>query len=142
NDLIRPAQLVFINFARNLVGSAAGYTDLLDAIRQAQKTTPDNENGQRSFYAMDRKTHEYIAGPEVTRKALADSLPQGMELKDVLVGVVPKGLFLAYQETPEFQTRENSPMVRTWFVFQNNPALRGADVTEARSTLDTGAGGN
>src|SRR5690606_2555899 len=57
NDLIRPAQLVFINFARNLVGSAAGYTDLLDAIRQAQKTTPDNENGQRSFYAMDRKTH-------------------------------------------------------------------------------------
>lgn len=142
DDLIRPAQLVFINYSRNLVGASDGYDDLLDAIKVAQRTTPDNENGQRTLYALDPETHEYLAGPEVNRESLDESLPDGTELADVQVERVPRGLFLAFQEAAELQTRANSTLIRTWFVFQNNPALRGADVTEARSTLNTGTSNN
>lgn len=138
NDLIQPAQLVFINFSQNVVPPVEGDTDLLKAIRTAQRTTPDNDRGTRTLYALDRETNAYIAGPEVTRQALEDSLPRGTELSDVRVEAVPQGLFLAFQEQAELQTRESSTVRRSWLVFQNNPGLTGRDVTEARSTLDTG----
>ena len=138
NDLIQPAQLVFINFSQNVVPPVEGETDLLKAIRTAQRTEPDNDRGTRTLYALDRQTNAYIAGPEVTRIALEESLPRGTELADVRVEAVPKGLFLAFQEQAELQTRENSTVRRSWLVFQNNPGLTGRDVTEARSTLDTG----
>jgi SecD/SecF fusion protein len=142
SDLIQPAQLVFINFNQNVVPPPEGQPEILDAIRTAQKTAPDNDRGLPSFYALDTKTKQLIAGPEKTRQALDDSLPRGMDLADVQVERVPRGLFLAYQEAPELQTRADSAKVRTWFVFQNNPGLTGNDVTEARSTIDTGVGGN
>ncbi|MFP5450940.1 MAG: protein translocase subunit SecD [Thermoleophilia bacterium] len=138
NDLIQPAQLVFINFSQNVVPPVEGETDLLKAIRTAQRTEPDNDRGTRTLYALDKQTNAYIAGPEVTRIALEESLPRGTELADVRVEAVPKGLFLAFQEQAELQTRENSTVRRSWLVFQNNPGLTGRDVTEARSTLDTG----
>ena len=137
NDLIQPAQLMFINFNQNVVPPIEGEPDLLKAIRTAQSTTPDNDRGQRTLYALDKRTHEYLAGPELTRKALQDTLPRGRELKDVQVEAVPRGLFLAYQHE-QLQTRTDASGRRIWFVFQNNPGLTGADVTEARSTLDTG----
>jgi SecD/SecF fusion protein len=138
NDLIQPAQLVFINFSQNVVPPVEGETDLLKAIRTAQRTEPDNDRGTRTLYALDKQTNAYIAGPEVTRIALEESLPRGTELADVRVEAVPQGLFLAFQEQAELQTRENSTVRRSWLVFQNNPGLTGRDVTEARSTLDTG----
>jgi SecD/SecF fusion protein len=138
SDLIQPAQLVFINFSQNVVPPVEGDTDLLKAIRTAQRTEPDNDRGTRQLYALDKETNAYIAGPEVTRVALEESLPRGTELADVRVEAVPQGLFLAFQEQAELQTRENSTVRRSWLVFQNNPGLTGRDVTEARSTLDTG----
>ena len=55
---------------------------------------------------------------------------------------MPEGLFLAFEETERFQTRQSGTEQR-WFVFQNNPGLTGQDVSSASSRLETqGIGGN
>ena len=54
---------------------------------------------------------------------------------------MPRGLFLAYEETQKLQTRDAGTQ-KTWYVFQNNPGLTGADVTSARSTIQTGGLGS
>lgn len=143
-DLIQPAQLVFINFEQNLVGGAPpdGFNRLYDAVLLAGRTQPKSTNGLPAFYAFDRSTKELLKGPDATRAALAAEFPDKRIPPTAEVREVPQGLFLAYQKAQRFQTRQ-SGLEQRWFVFQNNPGLTGQDVTEARATRQQGAlGGN
>ena len=141
-DLIQPAQLTFINFEANVVGPQEGNTSLYEAVRLAGRTEPDDDRGLPAFYAFDRETKELLAGPDPDRRTLREEFPNDRIPANAEVRVVPQGLFLAYQETERFQTRESGTEQR-WFVFQNNPGLTGQDITEARAQRQTGGlGGN
>ncbi len=50
SDLIAPAQLMFINFERNVV-NPEGETDLYKAVTLATNTTPDQVRRQPTHYA-------------------------------------------------------------------------------------------
>jgi SecD/SecF fusion protein len=66
-----------------------------------------------------------------------DRIPPNAEVVEV-----PRGLFLAFEETQRFETRESGTEQR-WYVFQNNPGLTGQDVSSASARLETqGIGGN
>ncbi len=142
NDLINPAQLMFIPFEANVVGDQAGTTSLYEAAKLAERTEPEEARGLPSFYAFDRETKELLAGPESDRLSLREAFPNNRIPPNAEVVVVPKGLFIASEETQRFQTRESSTETR-WHVFQNNPGLTGQDVSSASARLETqGIGGN
>ena len=144
NDLIQPAQLVFINFEANVVDQA-GTPKLSDAIALAGRTTPKGTRpgARATFYAMD-KDGNYLSGPAPDRQSLAENFPGNTIPAGVNVGEVPKGLFLAYEERGLSTRSANSgPQQRIWYVFQNNPGLVGRDISEARSTISNpGIGGS
>ena len=98
NDLIQPAQLVFINFEANVVDQA-GTPKLSDAIALAKRTEPKGTRpgALPTYYAMD-KDGNYLFGPAPDRVSLAQNFPGNEIPAGVQVGVVPKGLFLAYEE--------------------------------------------
>ncbi len=136
-DLIQPAQLMFINFERNVV-DPQGTTDLWEAVQLAQRTTPENRRGLPTFYAFDAD-NKPVPGiqPSNERAAVVESFPDDELPEGVRIERVPRGLFIAYEESQVLQTRDAGTQ-RTYYVFQNNPGLRGADVTEASSILQTG----
>jgi SecD/SecF fusion protein len=137
-DLIQPAQLQFIAFQRNVVDEA-GTTSLWDAVQLAQRTTPASPRGEPTFYAFDEDDRPVDGvSPTTERAALLDSFPGNELPPGVRIEQVPRGLFIAYEEAPRLQTRDAGTQ-RTYFVFQNDPALRGADVTEASTTIQTGS---
>ena len=141
NDLINPAQMVFIPFEPNIVGPQDGTTSLYEAAKLAASTTPKEARGLPSFYAFDRETKELLAGPESDRVSLREAFPNNRIPDNAEVVEVPKGLFLASEETQRFQTRESATETR-WHVFQNNPGLTGQDVSSARRPpRDPGLGG-
>jgi SecD/SecF fusion protein len=135
-DLIQPAQLVFINFERNVVNKN-GEPDLYKAVQLAIDTEPTGTRGKPTFYAFRDKQAIPGIPPAPDRTTLAESFPDDVIPGDVEVLKVPRGLFLAYEEGPLLQTRDAGTR-RTWYVFQNTPGLTGADVTEARATIRTG----
>ena len=140
NDLINPAQLMFIPFEANVVGPPEG-SSLYDAAKLAERTEPDEERGLPSFYAFDRESKELLAGPESDRVTLREAFPNDRIPPNAEVVEVPRGLFLAFEET-QFETRESGTEQR-WYVFQNNPGLTGQDVSSASARLETqGIGGN
>ena len=142
NDLINPAQMVFIPFEPNIVGPQDGTTSLYEAAKLAASTTPKEARGLPSFYSFDRETKELLAGPESDRVSLREAFPNNRIPDNAEVVEVPKGLFLASEETQRFQTRESATETR-WHVFQNNPGLTGQDVSSAGARLETqGLGGN
>lgn len=142
NDLIQPAQLVFLNFERNVVDSTPSRT-LWDAVQLAKKTTPESSRGLPTYYAFDKETKQPIPGipPANTRQDLKESFPNDTIPDNVTVQVVPKGLFIAAQEDQRLQTR-NVGTQTSYLVFQNAPGLTGADITEARATIQTGGLGS
>ena len=75
NDLIQPAQLVFINFEANVVDQA-GTPKLSDAIALANRTPPKGTRpgARATFYAMD-KDGNYLFGPAPDRQSLAENFP-------------------------------------------------------------------
>ena len=141
-DLIQPAKLVFINFERNVV-NPGGETDLYKAVQLARDTTPEARTGLPTFYAFDEKTKQPIPDvpPAPTLADLQESFPNDTIPPGVEVQSVPRGLFIAFEEVQRLQTRDSGTQ-RTYYVFQNNPGLTGADVTEARATIQTGGLGS
>jgi SecD/SecF fusion protein len=143
DDLIQPAQLVFINFERNLVGPEEGDPSLYDAVKRAQRAPPPDEvrRGARpTFYAFDREDHSLLAGPERDEQSLIESFPNDRLPPNAVIERVPKEFFLAYQER-QLQTRDQGTGQRVWFVFNNNPAVVGSEVSEARVEVQTGGFG-
>jgi SecD/SecF fusion protein len=142
NDLIQPAQLVFINFEANVVDQA-GTPKLSDAIALAKRTPPKGTRpgARATFYAMD-KDGNYLFGPAPDRQSLAENFPGNTIPAGVKVGEVPKGLFLAYEERGLSTRSGSGPAQRIWYVFQNNPGLLGRDISKARSEISNpGIGG-
>ena len=141
-DLIQPAKLVFINFERNVV-NPGGETDLYKAVQLARNTPPEGRTGLPTFYAFDAETKQPIPDipPAPTAADLRESFPDNAIPAGVEVLSVPRGLFIAYEEVQRLQTRDSGTQ-RTYYVFQNNPGLTGADVTEARATIQTGGLGS
>jgi len=139
-DLIQPAQLVFINFERNVVDPDPT-TDLKAAVTLAQRTTPESTRGLPSLYAFDAKG-ALVAGPAPDRATLLESFPDNTKPAGVTIETVPKGLFIAYEEAPTLATRPDAGLTRSYWVFQNTPGLTGRDVTEASTTIQTGALGS
>ncbi len=138
-DLIQPAQLVFINFERNVLNQA-GEADLYKAVKLAIATDPKGTRGKPTLYAFKGKKEIPGISSAPDRATLKESFPDNTIPKGVEVLVVPKGLFLAFEETALFQTRDSGTR-NTWYVFQNAPGLTGADISEARGTLEaTGIG--
>ncbi len=137
-DLIQPAQLEFIAFQRNVV-DPAGTTDLYEAVKLAQRTEPRTDRGEPTFYAFDADNRPVPGiSPTTDRATLEQSFPDNEIPEGVTVERVPRGLFIAYEETARLQTRDAGTQ-RTYYVFQNDPALQGADVTEASTTIQTGS---
>ncbi len=138
-DLIQPAQLVFINYERNLVpfsSSQEGTTDLYEAVQLARRTEPTGTRGKPTFYAFKDKKEIPGVGSAPDLATLRESFPDKTIPPGVEVLKVPKGLFIAYEETQRLQTR-NAGTQKTYFVFQNTPGLTGQDVSSARGSLQT-----
>ena len=136
NDLIKPAQLLLFDFGDALVGPETGNPSLFETVQLAQRTRPEDPSaGEAQFYAFDRETKRPVGQPAVDRQTLLESLPEGTRPRDVQIERVPRGLFIAFQET-ELQTREGAGGQRTWFLFQYDPKLTGGDITEARSVIE------
>lgn len=137
-DLIQPAQLEFIAFQRNVV-DASGTNDLYEAVKLAQRTEPRTDRGEPTFYPFDAQNRPV---PDITPTtdlaALEQSFPGNEIPEGVTVERVPPGLFIAYEENPLLQTRDAGTQ-RTYYVFHNEPALQGGDVTEASTTIQTGS---
>lgn len=139
-DLIQPAQLVFINFERNVI-NPTGTDDLYQAVQLARRTKDRGTRGSPTLYAFTDKKPIPGVAPAPDRATLQESFPDNRIPPGVQVLTVPKGLFLAYEEGQRLQTRDAGTR-RTWYVFKNSPGLTGSDVTEARSTIQTGGLGS
>jgi SecD/SecF fusion protein len=141
-DLIQPAQLVFINFERNVLDEG-GTTDLLEAVRLAQRSTPEGNRGLPTFYAFDADGKPVPnVGPATDRATLLESFPGNELPAGYSIERVPRGFFIAFDEQPTLATRPEAGTTRTYYVFQNQPGLTGRDVTEASTTIQTGALGS
>ena len=140
-DLIRPAQLLFFDFEGSVEGSLEGTPNLHQVVKLAQRTEVEEPGrGEPSFYAFEEASKRLVEGPAVTRQALVESLPDNRVPPGVVIERVPKGLYIAHQQRG-LQTRDEGPTQRLYYLFQYNPQLSGADVTEARSVLQTGSFG-
>ena len=149
-NLIKPAQLAFYDYQNNVVPGTP-FTSLYNAVLQAQKTTPsDPTMGAETLYAFDKTTHQVTAGPEPitageTRaqatKALRDTVEgAGLDWAHQIVESVPKGLTIVSQEQT-LATRQNQG-ISTYQIFQDRPALTGADISSASVLANFGNGGS
>jgi SecD/SecF fusion protein len=144
NDLIRPAQLMFINFSEKIIGPEGGDPSLYNAVKRAQSATPNSKRGFPTYYAFDAKTKQQVPGTqgETDLQTLLDSFPGNRKPAGVVIEKVPQGITLAYQDRGLATRGDSGPKQRFWYVFQNEPGLTGKDITEARSTIQTGGLGS
>jgi SecD/SecF fusion protein len=132
-DLIRPAQLNFYDYEENLVGQGTLDT-LFQAVKRAQRTTPDNAELRRpAFYLFGKAPQrEFLLGPKFGRQSFDDALeaqfPQGRP-GGTTIEEVPAGLLVASEEQ---QLSQDSDLTQSQFhVLQNNPGLSGNDIERA-----------
>jgi len=149
-NLIKPAQLAFYDYENNVVAGTPS-TSLYNAVLQAQKThVADPTQGAETLYAFDKTTHQVTAGPEPitlgeTRaqatQALRDTVEgAGLTWSNQVVESVPKGLTIVSQEQT-LATRQTQG-VSTYQIFQDRPALSGADISSASVLANFGNGGS
>jgi SecD/SecF fusion protein len=148
-NLIKPAQLAFYDYENNVVTTTPS-TSLYDTVLQAQKTHVDDPTqGAETLYAFDKTTHQNTAGPEPVTvgettaqatQALRDTVEgAGLNWSDQIVESVPKGLTIVSQQET-LATRQNQG-ISTYQIFQDRPALTGADISSASVLANFGNGG-
>ncbi len=148
-NLIKPAQLAFYDYENNVVTTTPS-TSLYATVLQAQKTHVDDPTqGAETLYAFDKTTHQNTAGPEPVTvgettaqatQALRDTVEgAGLNWSDQIVESVPKGLTIVSQEET-LATRQNQG-ISTYQIFQDRPALTGADISSASVLANFGNGG-
>ena len=145
NDLIQPAQLVFINFEANVVDQA-GTPKLSDAIALANRTPPKGTRpgARATFYAMD-KDGNYLFGPAPDRQSLAENFPGNTDpgRREAWARCRRASSWPTRSGACSTRSGNSGPQQRIWYVFQNNPGLLGRDISEARSTISNpGIGGS
>ncbi len=148
-NLIKPAQLAFYDYENNVVTTSPS-SSLYDTVIKAQTTHVDDPTkGAETLYAFDKTTHANTAGPEPitvgeTRDqavtALRDTVEgAGLKWSDQVVESVPKGLTIVSQQQT-LATRQ-SQGISTYQIFQDRPALTGADISSASVLANFGNGG-
>ena len=140
-DLIRPAQLVFIDYQANFV---AQDPSLWRMVQKAQNTTPrPPAEGQVSYYLFKKNAaHDLVAGPDYEKASLLQdydgNVPAGMEIE-----TVPKGLVIFSDRQQLDPSKPDSPSRTVYVLMQDKPALTGRDITSAAQSFDSGStGGN
>lgn len=148
NNLIKPAQLEFYDYEDNLVAATAnGNPSLYNTVKIAEKTTPaDPSQGAETLYSFDRTTHALTGGPETVVGANGyanaitalknDVASSDLNWADQEVLAVPKGLTIV----STVQT-VGKISVTTYQIFQDRPALTGAEISSAQVLADLGNGG-
>jgi len=148
-NLIKPAQLAFYDYENNVVTTSPS-SSLYDTVIKAQTThVNDPTQGAETLYAFDKTTHANTAGPEPitvgeTRDqavtALRDTVEgAGLNWSNQVVESVPKGLTIVSQQ--ETLATRQSQGVSTYQIFQDRPALTGADISSASVLANFGNGG-
>ncbi|MBM3633782.1 MAG: protein translocase subunit SecD [Actinobacteria bacterium] len=140
-DLIRPAQLLFIDYQANFV---AQDPSLWKMVQKAQSTTPRPPvEGQASYYLFKKNAaHELVAGPDYEKASLLQDyggkVPAGTE-----IATVPEGLVIFSDRQQLDPSKPDSPSRTVHVLMQDEPALTGRDITSAAQSFDTGStGGN
>ncbi|MSO44772.1 MAG: protein translocase subunit SecD [Thermoleophilia bacterium] len=138
-DLIKPAQLVFIDYQANVVTQDPS---LWTMVSRAATTTPKPPvEGQATWYLFtETSAHTPVAGPDYARATLLQttggSVPAGNTVR-----TVPKGLVVFSDREQLDPTKADSPSRTVYVLMQDKPALSGRDITAASQTFDAGASG-
>src|SRR4029079_5736606 len=122
-------------------GTGVGATDYFRAATRASKSPArdfPNRTTNGLFYLVDTKTKKVLAGPDETRRDLA----QEAQNKGINPGPTQKSVELTPARTV---VRARSPADKTqsnqYYVMQDKPALGGTDIKNPEQTFDSGAGG-
>src|SRR3954447_7229135 len=122
-------------------GSGIGAVDQFTAVTRASKCPARNfptatTNGL--FYRVDTKAKKVLAGPDETRRDLA----QDLQNKGIKPGPnqqtleVKPGTIVVRAEAPDEKNKAT-----TFYVMQDKPALSGTDIKNPEQTFNNGAGG-
>ncbi|TMK99761.1 MAG: protein translocase subunit SecD [Actinobacteria bacterium] len=107
--------------------------------------TPKQEHAciYGTWYLLDSKGERVLRGPEETEGNLyADNYkpPPGAVVKAVRVN--PGTVLVQALAATNGQGKVTNPSPNSWYVFNDNPVLTGADITHPQQGFDEGAGGN
>jgi SecD/SecF fusion protein len=153
------AQLAFYDWEPNVIGPdgkpdptnpsvtggpAAGdpsvgvtlYEALLRAEKRPAKIEPDNSRDGNLYYAVNRKAKRVFGLGEESRAEALANVPRAQREQAQIITVKPDTVLLRAQK-PEKGAKPNS-----WFVFQDDVALRGKEIKDPEQNFDQGAGGS
>ena len=122
-------------------GTGVGATDYYTAVTRAAKCPERNFPGRTTnglFYLVDTKTKKVLAGPDETRRDLAQEA-QNKGIKpgpDQKVVEVKPGTIVVRAQSPNDKTKSDQ-----FYVMQDKPALGGTDIKDPKQTFDNGPGG-
>ncbi len=127
-------------------GSGAGALTEYEAVRRAAECEPTNtgkETTQGTYYLLDAKEKEVLAGPQETRKDLDEEIAD-KEIKrsdDTEVVKVPQGTIVVAAESPDDEGDKNAEPTQ-FYVLKDQPALGGTDIKNPEQNFDQGPGGS
>src|SRR3954466_13054900 len=122
-------------------GSGTGAVDQFTAVTRASKCPEHkfpNATTNGLFYRVDTKAKKVLAGPDETRRDLA----QDLQNKGIKPGPnqktleVKPGTIVVRAEAPDEKNKAT-----TFYVMQDKPALSGTDIKNPEQTFNNGAGG-
>jgi SecD/SecF fusion protein len=119
-------------------GDVASGMSLYDAVIRGSRRPAierPNESANGSFYLVDDKAKSVLRGPEDRRVNLVAEAPAppGSRVVEVKRGTV------IVQSFKGDKAPKGTP--NTYYVLNDNPALRGTDVKDPQQSFDNGAGG-
>jgi SecD/SecF fusion protein len=102
-----------------------------------------NECIYGSWYLLDTAHEKVLRGPEETERNLyADNYkpPPGAKVKAVRVN--PGTVLIQAHPVESASGKVANPSPNSWYVINDDPVLRGADITNPQQSFDEGAGGS
>jgi SecD/SecF fusion protein len=123
--------------AGNGIGAFNYFAAVTNAAKCPARSFP-NETTNGLFYQVDTKAKKVLAGPDETRKDLA----QELENKGIKPGPnqktveVKPGTIVVRAEAPDAKTKSNQ-----YYVMQDRPALNGTEIKNPEQNFDNGGGG-
>ncbi|MGA2320255.1 MAG: protein translocase subunit SecD [Solirubrobacteraceae bacterium] len=96
-----------------------------------------------SWYLLDSKHEKVLRGPEETEHNLHTDLPNtpaGAKLEAVRVN--PGTVLVQAHPIESAAGKISQPSPNSWYVLNDEPVLKGSDITNPQQSFDEGAGGN
>jgi SecD/SecF fusion protein len=137
-DLIRPAQLAFYDYQKNLVGAPSA--DLYALTQRAATTTPMKvlPHQTPTYYLFTKNGHRFVSqatalsafrnDPTVAARCGTPATQRCVVVK------VPAGLVIVRDQSGPVTNGQPTP--NNWDLLQDQPALTGKDISSARAQLD------